>query len=90
MTDQPPVSGKNNVVLYTAFAANVGIAIAKFIAAALTNSSSMLTEAFTRWSTAAIRSCCCTASAKRSGRLTPNIPSAMGASCISGPSSSPS
>lgn len=44
MTDQPPVSGKNNVVLYTAFAANVGIAIAKFIAAALTNSSSMLTE----------------------------------------------
>ena len=35
---------KDNLVLYGALAANVGIAIAKFVAAALTGSSSMLTE----------------------------------------------
>lgn len=35
---------KGNLVLYGALAANVGIAIAKFIAAAMTGSSSMLTE----------------------------------------------
>ncbi len=33
-----------NIVLYAALAANVGIAVAKFIAAAITGSSSMLTE----------------------------------------------
>ncbi len=33
-----------NIVLYAAFAANIGIAIAKFVAAAFTGSSSMLTE----------------------------------------------
>lgn len=35
-----------NLVLYAAFAANVGIAIAKFVAAGITGSSAMLTEAF--------------------------------------------
>jgi len=35
---------KENVVLYGALLANVGIAIAKFVAAAITGSSSMLTE----------------------------------------------
>jgi cation diffusion facilitator family transporter len=40
-----PASGwRANIVLYAAFAANVGIAIAKFVAAAITGSSSMLTE----------------------------------------------
>lgn len=33
-----------NIVLYAALAANIGIAVAKFIAAAITGSSSMLTE----------------------------------------------
>jgi len=33
-----------HIVLYAAFAANIGIAIAKFVAAAITGSSSMLTE----------------------------------------------
>jgi cation diffusion facilitator family transporter len=48
MVDQPPASRRNhfqdNLVLYGALAANVGIAIAKFFAAAITGSSSMLTE----------------------------------------------
>ncbi|MBO9498951.1 MAG: cation transporter [Novosphingobium sp.] len=35
---------KENLVLYGALAANVGIAVAKFVAAAITGSSSMLTE----------------------------------------------
>lgn len=35
---------KDNIVLYGALAANLGIAVAKFIAAAITGSSSMLTE----------------------------------------------
>ena len=35
---------RQNIVLYGALAANVGIAVAKFVAAALTGSSSMLTE----------------------------------------------
>ncbi|EQA99032.1 cation diffusion facilitator family transporter [Sphingobium wenxiniae] len=35
---------RENIVLYGALAANVGIAVAKFIASALTGSSSMLTE----------------------------------------------
>lgn len=35
---------KDNIVLYGALLANVGIAVAKFIAAAITGSSSMLTE----------------------------------------------
>ena len=35
---------KSNIVLYGALAANIGIAIAKFIAAAISGSSSMLTE----------------------------------------------
>jgi cation diffusion facilitator family transporter len=41
----PAASGwRANIVLYAALAANVGIAVAKFVAAAITGSSSMLTE----------------------------------------------
>ncbi|RYE01007.1 MAG: cation transporter [Sphingomonadales bacterium] len=41
----PPAGGwRANLVLYAALAANLGIAVAKFIAAAITGSSSMLTE----------------------------------------------
>jgi cation diffusion facilitator family transporter len=40
-----PASGwRANLVLYAALAANIGIAVAKFVAAAITASSSMLTE----------------------------------------------
>ena len=35
---------RENIVLYGALMANVGIAVAKFVAAAITGSSSMLTE----------------------------------------------
>ena len=38
--------GGSNFVLFAALAANLGIAVAKFIAAAITGSSSMLTEGF--------------------------------------------
>ena len=37
---------KDDIVLYGALAANIGIGIAKFIAAAITGSSSMLSEGF--------------------------------------------
>ncbi|HEY1125918.1 MAG TPA: cation diffusion facilitator family transporter [Sphingobium sp.] len=40
----PPGHFRENIVLYGALLANVGIAIAKFIASAVTGSSSMLTE----------------------------------------------
>ena len=40
-----PASGwRANIVLYAALTANLGIAVAKFVAAAITGSSSMLTE----------------------------------------------
>jgi cation diffusion facilitator family transporter len=37
---------KDNIVLYAALAANLGIGVAKFVAAGITGSSSMLTEGF--------------------------------------------
>jgi cation diffusion facilitator family transporter len=40
----PASQWRANIVLYAALAANVGIAVAKFVAAAITGSSSMLTE----------------------------------------------
>jgi len=43
-TDSPLAHIRDNIVLYGALAANVGIAVAKFVAAALTGSSSMATE----------------------------------------------
>ncbi|MBW4331001.1 cation diffusion facilitator family transporter [Stakelama sp. CBK3Z-3] len=41
-----PQGWREHIVLYAALAANIGIAVAKFIAAALSGSSSMLTEGF--------------------------------------------
>ncbi len=41
---KPKPSWRDNIVLFGALAANLGIAVAKFIAAAITGSSSMLTE----------------------------------------------
>ena len=41
-----PDSIRANIVLYGALAANLGIGVAKFVAAAITGSSSMLTEGF--------------------------------------------
>lgn len=38
------MKAENNRVLIVALAANVGIAVAKFVAAAITGSSAMLTE----------------------------------------------
>ncbi|RYY24412.1 MAG: cation transporter [Sphingomonadales bacterium] len=44
MQASPAEGWRANLVLYAALAANLGIAVAKFIAAAITGSSSMLTE----------------------------------------------
>ncbi|UYY60003.1 cation diffusion facilitator family transporter [Sphingomonas sp. S2-65] len=44
MSASPASGWRANLVLYAAFTANIGIAVAKFVAAAITGSSSMLTE----------------------------------------------
>jgi cation diffusion facilitator family transporter len=44
MAASPALGWRANIVLYAALAANIGIAVAKFVAAAITASSSMLTE----------------------------------------------
>lgn len=44
MQASPAAGWRANIVLYAALAANLGIAVAKFFAAAITGSSSMLTE----------------------------------------------
>ena len=79
---------RKNIVLYGALAANVGIAIAKFIAAGISGSSSMMTEGVHSLVDSGNQLLLLYGQRRAGRRRTAPTPSAMGASCISGPSSS--
>ena len=51
------MSANSSKALALSLAANIGIAIAKFVVFGVTRSSAMLTEASTAWRTAATRPC---------------------------------